>query len=400
MSDHENILSVLFPETSPTEFIETYWRKRDLVSHGPIERLAGLISIPEIQTLDALCQRAKKDGGDWISLAGPGLLTKMPVDDARCYFDNGWGMLLFRELQDLVPRLREWSAQLWETLDVPTHLMSIMASASRADSALSRGVPSHVDCQDNFVVQLQGSKRWYLSPAFELKNTPTGYNPSFTRDDDGMPPWPLCIAHPGGVPQPPPLEDVSVLLKPGSVLYCPGSYWHRTTTEEGISFSLGIYSRMPAWFEVFVRWMHDELCRFPELRQTISSSSEHAEQFALAQSIVAKAEPELVHEFMNAALKHPGSWEVVGPFYQRNFDTAASLSQHPEDASDLLLHVISPEGPSVEMRVPEKFAVLVEWIIARTRPFSARQAGLVCGESHEAVYHFLAELTQTGLLRP
>jgi Cupin superfamily protein len=61
--------------------------------------------------------------------------------------------------------------------------------------ARSLGVALHVDAFDNFVIQIEGKKTWYLKRADELANIPTGSNSSYTFDDEGMAPWPLSASH-------------------------------------------------------------------------------------------------------------------------------------------------------------------------------------------------------------
>lgn len=89
-----------------------------------------------------------------------------------------------------------------------------------------KGTAAHFDQNINFVLQLQGTKTWWLAPNTHVEN-PT------QRFTIGQPLDPELASYveremPSEMPGLLEGNCLKVVLRPGSMLFVPRGYWHRT----------------------------------------------------------------------------------------------------------------------------------------------------------------------------
>jgi len=136
--------------------------------------------------------------------------------------------------------------------------------------------PWHFDAQENLTVQLKGTKRWWLCPN-GISDVMTNLHPSSSNrgavHQDMMVHGSYCQTDLS-----PPDEStsgvVSVVLRPGSVLYVPGGMWHRVEAlEETGSLSINMSVDGARWCDVLLRSLGPVLWRDPEWRRRLTTTS-------------------------------------------------------------------------------------------------------------------------------
>ena len=135
-----------------------------------------------------------------------------------------------------LPRYHE-SDPWWEGLSAAVALglpdIPEMAVAGLFASPRGRGVAAHFDKNENFILQLEGRKRWSVTAnrAVDLPTQNFG-------EDAGRETW--SFADSTAEIRPPDAYDFECVLEPGSVLYVPRGSWHRTEalSERSVSISL------------------------------------------------------------------------------------------------------------------------------------------------------------------
>lgn len=138
--------------------------------------------------------------------------------------------------------------------------------------------PWHFDAQENFTVQLRGTKTWRLlaGVASPLANAhPHSSNAASRAEDDKV-----HASYLGGaVPQPPSAAAAAtatvVVMRPGSVLYLPAGHWHSVEADdaEGGSLSLNFSLAGVRWGDLLVRRLLPLLWRDERWRARVAGAA-------------------------------------------------------------------------------------------------------------------------------
>ncbi len=212
-------------------FIENYWPTQLFVRHADPGRLGELAGL----TLRALrttpCSYTKAFVRD---LAGRSHGFKPASRDIPRLYRAGY-TLYFHDMRTSL--VRAWCHSIGDELGLVPGLTRISAFASLT----GYGIPTHYDRNDNFVLQLRGTKRWRLAVNRHVENPTAVYvvGQSKRAIHD--------IEAPRGLPDAMPADHVTVELSPGSVMFVPRGTWHdcETTTEE--SLHVNIQSGVATW---------------------------------------------------------------------------------------------------------------------------------------------------------
>ena len=129
--------------------------------------------------------------------------------------------------------------------------------------------PWHFDAQENFTIQLQGCKMWTIKKS-SIKNPITNFHPSSSNREGNLRD---LSAHAGygcdRLCSPPENdEDAEIIyMRPGSVLYVPGGYWHKVESIDGDSLSMNLSIDSCRWTDLIcnvltpLAWRNDPNCR-------------------------------------------------------------------------------------------------------------------------------------------
>jgi len=258
-------LSELLAPISPFTFFASHWPGKPLLV-PPVEgKLAGLFALPELQSLESLlAHRQQKvraclpDFEDEYS----SLLVE-PNEAERAYRNHM--TLVFDSMQTQIPYLAETLEQVRAELGLPARLVQSRAIVYATPAGGRTRL--HFDANANFVLQLQGTKRWRLSPNNSVDNPTDRYTSGtgeISTELDGQ-----CHAQ---LLDELPEDCEELVLQPGSVLFVPRGYWHETSTEED-SFSITLTFSQPTWADVFATSLHRHLLQDRDWREVASEKA-------------------------------------------------------------------------------------------------------------------------------
>lgn len=190
-----------------------------------------------------------RDGQPWHDAVPP-----KNLDEARNVLAHG-GTLCVRHAERHAPAIAtladEFRRDLQAPVDVHLHWTPPMKS----------GFGWHYDAEDVFVLQIAGSKEWWLR-----KNT--------------VNPWPLMENLPNDMQyEREVMPAMRCLLGPGDVLYVPHGYWHRTMAGE-TSLSLSVGMKQPTALDLldFVRQRLSDSLRWRQRLPYCTDSGREGQQ--------------------------------------------------------------------------------------------------------------------------
>lgn len=219
-----------------------------------------------------------------------------PTDAEKC-FGNGMG-LLFNNVERLSPTLRNALRRIRRELGLPRATYGRCIVYATPDG---KGTRTHFDQNINFVVQIHGTKRWWLAPNRSVAN-PT------ERFTLGQPRYPELASYwPDPAPDAMAADAEGVVLRPGSVLYVPRGYWHRTEAD-GEALALNFTFSQPTWIDLFTAALRSRLLQSPEWRALADGAgSRNAERRVRAESQLDELLAELVYD-----LPHWRAADILG----------------------------------------------------------------------------------------
>lgn len=226
-----HIESWLTPLTMP-EFRTTYWTRQPFYSAANHERIASTAAILGGLELESLLPQAIGDVRVWFENGGvPDYSMKLPPTTAAKLYRAG--LTLYFDLQN-----RELASNFATKLDQPDHRAIASVFASRA----GKRTLAHIDGNDNFTLQLSGSKIWRFR-----------FDPSCVQVLES------------NTAVPPASNWQSVELNVGDVLYMPAGWVHETETVEDAT-SLNLAIRCMNWADLITQRLRTKLLRIAEWR--------------------------------------------------------------------------------------------------------------------------------------
>lgn len=250
-------LSALVAPLTPDEFMQDAWPKEPFVVHGLDNSIQDLINLPFLRSLDALLN-------SWPFLVQAHLPDisdeSSSVDatpkDARKLFSNRMP-LLFNNVEKISPLLLEWLTILARDLGLPNSTYARCLVYATPDG---RGTAPHFDQNINFVLQLHGTKKWWIAPNSIIEN-PTE---RFTMNQDLAPE--LASYAIGEMPTNMPEDHQEISLSPGSMLFVPRGYWHATEAI-GEALALNFTFSQPTWIDLFTLALKSRLSLSKDWRE-------------------------------------------------------------------------------------------------------------------------------------
>lgn len=240
-------LSQLLEPMSTEEFLNEAWPSLPYVTHGLA--LRELTSLPFLESLDALLtQWPRKIQVHLPDARDESSAIEADPQHARKLFANRMA-LLFNNAQTQSPVLERWLADIHAELGLPRSTYSRCMIYATPDG---KGTAAHFDQNINFVLQIHGEKTWWLAPNETFEN-PT------ERFTIGQPVDPELASYamtepPAKMPEP----AQKVVLKPGSMLFVPRGYWHRTEAS-GEALALNFTFSQPTYLDLFLLALRSRL---------------------------------------------------------------------------------------------------------------------------------------------
>ena len=242
---------------SREDFLGRFWPGTATSVQGPLERLGALASLPELADVYGVVE-AFKDPVMVILPDERDESSTLKVDGGAALGLYGQGMALcFSSVDKFIPEVDRWLQALRRELGLPsaTYARALVYAAKPG-----AGNFPHYDANANFVVQLQGTKRWTLAPNTHVVN-PTD------RWTMTSPHLPAEVNPEVEMPRRMPADALSIDLVPGSVLFVPRGYWHATEVGSEDTLALNFTYSQPTWAEVVTAVMLNRLHREPEFRR-------------------------------------------------------------------------------------------------------------------------------------
>lgn len=279
-------MSLLAPLVAPMPldvFLAERWGRAVAVAHGPPERLPAWTLAPELASPAAW--GAAYRGPGIVSRAGEARTAPVTYDGGAASPEVFHAMGLtqsFPRAENAIPGCAAWLAALADELGVPDGSLHAHVFVSPREE----GLGWHFDAHDVLVVQVRGTKRWWLAPNRHLTL------PVDAPHSPGMRP---ALAHlaaaPGGLPEgaPPEGEVTAVDLAPGSVLYVPRGTWHRTGSRDDLSVSVSVASHAPLVVDVVLAQLRAVLLHDAAFRATAWGLTQHGHFAPHAGEILGRA---------------------------------------------------------------------------------------------------------------
>ncbi len=124
-----------------------------------------------------------------------------------------------------------------------------------------KGTAAHFDQNINFVLQIHGTKRWWVAPNPHVENPMSRHTIGLAMDPE------LDSYAQTSMPDQLPENATEFVLKPGSLLFVPRGAWHRT---EAITdaLSLTFTFSAPTWIDILTAALRGRLAQSSEWRAT------------------------------------------------------------------------------------------------------------------------------------
>jgi 50S ribosomal protein L16 3-hydroxylase len=187
--------------------------------------------------------------------------------DALKFFQNGMG-LLFNEAQSLSPVLVEWLVGIRKELGLSALTQGRCLIYATPHG---KGTAPHFDQNINFVLQLQGTKKWRMAPNHHVMNPMTRHTMGQETDPE------LSSYLEAPLPTSMPEETLTFDLTPGTLLFVPRGYWH-STEADGDALALNFTFTPPTWLDLFSAALRSRLALSPEWRETAHGFSDPQRQ--------------------------------------------------------------------------------------------------------------------------
>lgn len=267
------LAALIFPETRANFFLKT-WPREPFVVHGLNQTIQPLKELPFLQSLDILLNSWPFPVSAHLpDVADESSAIDTTAQNADKLFKNKMG-LLFNNVQRISPVLQNWLQALQNDLGLPQATVARCMVYATPDG---KGTAPHFDQNINFVVQLQGIKKWQLDSNTSVQN-PT------QRHTLGQPVDPELASYMDSADLPKKLskDRQEIILKPGSMLFVPQGYWH-STEAEGSALALNFTFSQPCWADLLTAALRSRLLLsdgWRELADGVNSSDKIKKQLA------------------------------------------------------------------------------------------------------------------------
>jgi 50S ribosomal protein L16 3-hydroxylase len=256
-------LEKLLAPLTVEQFLSDQWPAQPYVTHGL--QIDELTRLPFLSSLDALLKKwPRKVQVHLPDIADESSAIDADPADARKLFANRLA-LLFNNAHTQSPVLQKWLETIQSELGLPrsTHARCMIYATPDG-----KGTAAHFDQNINFVLQIHGTKTWWIAPNETFEN-PT------ERFTIGQPLDPELASY--AMSEPPttmPEPAQKVVLAPGSMLFVPRGYWHRTEAT-GEALALNFTFSQPTYIDLFLAALRSRLTlshAWRELADGVSSA--------------------------------------------------------------------------------------------------------------------------------
>lgn len=273
----KNIIESFFG--SRLEFLESYKSGKPVVVHHPPEKFKDLTELKYLSSLESLLNSWPCE----VNAYSPGIAdevnsSKVSPKQARELFNQGSG-LFFDDPNRFEETLSLWLEGLRHEMGFShmTYSRSLIYAIKKGE-----GTAAHFDQNINFVIQISGSKKWWIAPNTSVENPMTRYTIGTEADPE------LDSYLDEDLPTEFPEESLEFTLNPGSVLFLPRGAWHKTEATED-ALSLNFTYSAPTWIDMLQTALRGRLAMSPYWRQTadfVTDPELHTEAIAMFDTLL------------------------------------------------------------------------------------------------------------------
>ncbi len=267
-------LEALLAPLPPTEFLSCFARGGAFEAHsGRIP--PPLSSLPFLQSLNdlfSLWSRPVK--AQYPKIADEISSLEVDTKEAKNLFENGF-CLLFEDAHSGNHVLETWLEGLRRELGFSALTQSRCLLYATPQG---KGTAVHFDQNANFVLQLSGTKKWWLAENESVQNPLSRHTLGQAVDPE------LESYLENALPHQMPAKCREITLKAGSVLYVPRGMWHATeaqTDAQTDALSLNFTYSAPSWLDLFGAALRSRLALSAEWRATAVLSKATVPEFRL-----------------------------------------------------------------------------------------------------------------------
>lgn len=254
----KNTLRSLIYPCSRSEFFAHYEENVPLVIHDLGESIRELTALPFMASLETLLVFWPNK----VDVYLPGIADEdnsiaITTAEALKHFENGQG-LLFSDIDTISPVLKEWLSALTSELGLSalTHARNLVYA-----TPAGKGTVPHFDQNLNFVLQMHGTKKWWIAPNQHVESPMSRYTIGMPIDPE------LRSYAEGTMPEQFPENAAEFVLQPGSLLFVPRGAWH-TTEALTDALSLNFTLSAPTWIDLVTAALRGRLAQSSEWRET------------------------------------------------------------------------------------------------------------------------------------
>jgi len=255
----KNHLESLINPMSRTDFLENYKNNKPVIAHGILDDSSELRELPFLKSLENLLIFWPTEVSSYLpGIADEGNSKKVSTSEAKKLFHEGSG-LCFDDANNFSPILQQWAEELRSDLGLSqlTYCRSLIYAIKNG-----KGTAPHFDQNINFVIQISGTKKWWVAPNTHVENPLTRHTIGIDIDPE------LASYSTYPMPDSFPENASEFILKPGSMLFVPRGAWHKTEAGAEDAISLNFTFTAPSWIDILCAAMRGRLAQSSQWRET------------------------------------------------------------------------------------------------------------------------------------
>ncbi|PCK08615.1 MAG: hypothetical protein COA42_08405 [Alteromonadaceae bacterium] len=271
MSNTEINLKSLIGDNTREEFLKLLKSRTPFISHGNTEALKDLISLPFFDSVESLaaCWRDTVDVFN-SKIADEISKTSISPEDALNEYRNG-SCILFNDVNRIIPDFDMWNQKIRREIGFSelTYVRNLVYA-----TPAGKGNAPHFDQNFNFVIQLEGTKKWWLAKNKTINNPMTRHVIGHPADDE------LGSYTTKEFPESFPEDCTEYILEPGSILFVPRGVWHMTeAVTDAVSFNFTFTP--PTWIDIATIALRAKLSHSEKWRESaiIDNKGSHNSEF-------------------------------------------------------------------------------------------------------------------------
>ena len=253
----KSLQSLIYPYAT-SEFFEHYEGNTPLVIHDLGESIRELTALPFLASLETLLASWPKKVDAYLpGIADEDNAIAITTQEALTHFENGRG-LLFNDINTISPVLQ----RRLESLKYELGLSSLTYARNLVYATpAGQGTAPHFDQNINFVLQIHGTKKWWVAPNQHVEGPLSRYTIGLPIDPE------LGSYTKRAMPEQFPDNGAEFVLQPGSLLFVPRGAWHKTEALTD-AFSLNFTFSAPTWIDIVTATLRGRLAQSSEWRET------------------------------------------------------------------------------------------------------------------------------------